>query len=67
MLLQFFRNMIEGMIRAEVGHDALQGKRTASAGYPGTFTERPKPFSGPPVFLLNYANFTERAVPTNFF
>jgi hypothetical protein len=55
------------MICAEVGHDTLKGKRTAPAGYPGTFTERPKPFSGLPVFLLNHVNFTERAVPTNFF
>jgi hypothetical protein len=67
MFPQFFRNPTERMIRAEIGHDTLQGNRTASAGYPGTFTERPKPFSGPPVFLLNHVNFTEGAVPTDFF
>jgi hypothetical protein len=67
MFLQFFRNPTEGVIRAEVGHDAPQRQGTAPAAYPGTPTERAEPFSGLSVFLLGYRNYTECRIPTNFF
>ena len=67
MFQKFFQDPAEGMIRAEVGHGTLQGKRAASGGYPGTQDERPVPFSGLPVFLLKYRNYTESRVLKNFF
>ena len=63
MVLQFFRNTAEGVVRSEVGHRTLQRQGTAPAGYSGAPAERPEPFSGLPVFLLKDRNYTECRVP----